>query len=91
MNKKLEKVDRQIGLANRAKSAAKRKTSKDIRAELGDWRREKEELNAKQRQEQLAKVEAEKAKLKRKQEEERNQKKELVEEFKFQREMQKQL
>lgn len=45
--KKLEKVDRQIGLANRAKSAAKRKTSKDIRAELGDWRREKEELNAK--------------------------------------------
>jgi hypothetical protein len=57
---------------------------------LGDWRKEKEDLNAKQRQEQLAKSEAEKAKLRRKQEEERNQKKELVEEFKFQREMMKQ-
>ena len=34
--------------------------------------------------------EIEKAKLRRKQEDERNQKKELVEEFKFQREMMKQ-
>lgn len=76
-----------MGFASRARSAAKRKTSKEIRAELSDWRREKEELNAKQRQQQLAKAEAEKAKQKQKQEEERNQKKELVEEFKFQREM----
>ena len=60
------KVDRQIGLISRTRSAARRNTSKDIKAELGDWRKEKEELNAKQRQEQLAKSEAEKAKLRRK-------------------------
>lgn len=43
----LGKVDRSLGLPKRTKSsAARRQTSKDIRAELNDWRRQKEEENA---------------------------------------------
>lgn len=64
--KKLDKVDRVMGLTSRTKSAVRRQTSKDIRAELGDWRKEKDEIATKQRQDQLLRTEAEKTKLRRK-------------------------
>jgi len=63
--------------------------TREIKNELKEWRSKKEELIGKEARDRIAKEEAEKKELKKIQEADRLAKKELVEEFKFRREMQK--
>lgn len=95
-NSNLKSIDRSLGISassSRANSAAKpRRTASydnQMKEQLREWKEKKNADLAKEMDEKRQQEQIQKEKLKKRMEEDKNAKRELIEEYKFQKEMKK--